>query len=82
MSQTLYQQEQSVFDRNLPEWLAPREGQWVVIHGEDVVGFYPSAKEGYLDALDRFGETPFLLREVTARSQRITVPMVYLKSVQ
>ncbi len=76
-----YEQEIAVFGRNLQDWLKEHAGQWVVIRGGQVVDFYSSAREGYLDAMDRFGESPFLLREVTEKRRVISVPMVQIKGV-
>jgi hypothetical protein len=55
-----------------PAWLQEgRLGQWVLIHGDEVVGFYENfdatAQAGY----ERFGlNTPFMARQI-AESEKV-----------
>ena len=51
-------------------------GEWVVFHGEELVGAYPSLDDAADDALDRFGRDVFLIRQV-GRSKVSHVPSVF-----
>jgi hypothetical protein len=56
--------EFAVYRRELPTMLTDHEGQWVLIHGDDVAGFWPTEDEAYDAGCDRFGPGPFLVMPV------------------
>ena len=59
-------QEVRTYETHLPGW-ADREGQFVLIKGRGVLGFYPR-HENALDAgYDRLGGGPFLVKQVLSK---------------
>jgi len=60
--------EYGVFERHRPEWSRAHNGEFVVIHGADVAGFYPDYESALRAGLKRFGlVTPFLVKQVSPR---------------
>jgi len=66
MSQPL-EREAAVFAENVDEWRRTHLGRFVVIKGEDVVGFYPSLERAFAVGPERFGLEPFLVRSIEPR---------------
>ncbi len=57
--------EQAAFDRQLDELLREHAGEYVVFHGEQVLGFFPNANVAYAEAIERLGpDEQFLMRKV------------------
>jgi hypothetical protein len=56
-------EEVRTFEAHLAGW-ADREGQFVLIKGSDVLGFYPSYDEALGAGYDRLGDGPFLVKQV------------------
>ena len=58
--------ELQTYLRERPGWVAAGlTGQWVVIHGADVVGFYKSLDEALQAGYDRFGlDELFMARQI------------------
>ena len=61
------EREIEVFERNLPDLLADpaKEGGFVLVGNDKVVGVYPDFDVALAAGYDKFGLTPFLVREVT-----------------
>ncbi len=51
-------------------------GKWVVFHDRELIGAYPSLDDAADEALDRFGEDVFLIRQV-GREKVSHVPSVF-----
>ena len=39
-------------------------GEWVVFHDEKLIGKYPSFEAAAVDAIQRFGRGPYLIRQI------------------
>jgi hypothetical protein len=67
------EQELQTYLRERPGWVAQGlAGQWVVIHGEEVVGFYPNLDAALDAGYDRFGlEELFMARQIAEVDQPI-----------
>ena len=57
--------EQSVFEANLSEWLSGHEGEYVLIKGDQVDGFYGSRDEALTAGYLRFGIGPLFVKQVS-----------------
>jgi hypothetical protein len=57
--------EVATFEAHLPGW-ADREGQFVLIKGRDVLGFYPSREEALDAGYDQLGIVPLLVKQILA----------------
>src|SRR5689334_19262754 len=55
-------EELAYFEANRAKWLGRYEGQYTVIKGDQVAGFFPTLEEAYEEGLVRFGHVPMLVR--------------------
>lgn len=59
--------EKEAFASALPEMMAEHAGEFVVFHGENRLGFFPTFQAAYAEALKQFGiDEDFLVSEVKA----------------
>jgi len=56
--------ELETFQRQLPALLKDHPGEFVLIHGEDIAGFFQTEDEGYEAGCERFHLDPFLVKQV------------------
>ena len=56
--------EARVFDQHVAEWRTAYLGQFVLINGDEVVGFFPSLEMAFKTGTSRFGLEPFLVRQI------------------
>lgn len=60
-------QEAEVFERNLDEWRQTHLGQFVLIKGTDVIGFYESLEKAFKTGTEQFGLRPFFVKQIVPR---------------
>lgn len=53
------------FKRELPKLLPTHRGQFVLVKGEQIIGYYSSAEIALKDAYQRCQDNDFLIQEVT-----------------
>ena len=58
-------EEVKTYEAHLPGW-ADREGQFVLIQGRDVLGFYPRHEDALEAGYDQLGGGPFLVKQILA----------------
>ena len=56
--------EAAVFAKYVDEWRKTRLGQFVLINGDDVIGFYPLLEEAFREGTSKFGLKPFFIRQI------------------
>ena len=56
-------EEVRTYEAHLAGW-AEREGQFVLIKGRDLLGFYPCHEEALEAAYDQLGDGPFLVKQI------------------
>ena len=68
------ERELAVYQRERPGWVAAgKVGRWVVIHGEEVVGFYGDLELAMEAGYERFGlDELFMARQVAAEDNPVT----------
>ena len=57
--------EQAVYEANLSLWLSDHEGDYVLIKGDKVEGFYGSRDEALTAGYSRFGIGPLFVKLVS-----------------
>jgi len=57
-------EEIAFFDSMRAEWLKDHGGEWALVRGRELLGFFPSLEEAYTHGRDRFGNDPFLVKRV------------------
>ena len=68
--------EIAAFDRLREVLEAEHHGEWALFHDLELVGIYPSLDDAADEALDKFGEDVFLIRQV-GREKVSHVPSVF-----
>jgi len=63
------EKELAVFQQKLPEFLAEHSGQYVLIHGDEVVDFFMSYEDAIKAGYSRFGLESFLVKHVEVVEQ-------------
>lgn len=58
------EQEIVFFDQNKADWLQHHLGKFAVIRTNELAGFYDNAAGAYVAGVDRWGDSPFLIRQV------------------
>jgi hypothetical protein len=66
MSQPLVQ-ESKVFDEKIEEWRRSHMGEFVLIKGQEILGFYASLEKAFTVGTGRFGLEPFLVRQIVPK---------------
>ena len=57
--------EQAVYEANLSRWLSDHEGEYVLIKGDQVDGFYESRDEALSAGYARFGIGSLFVKQVS-----------------
>jgi hypothetical protein len=70
-------QEIATYRSRLPELLA-HEGEFVLIKGDQVIGFYSDQSEAIREGYRRFGLVPLLVKRITAIEPVVYIPNVVL----
>ena len=59
------EQELATYRRELPKMLAEHAGDYVLIHGDQVIGFWPDEDSAWEEGVERFRPgLPFMVRRV------------------
>ena len=67
----------AAYERMKPTLDNEHYGKWVVFNAEEFRGSYDSFHEAAEDAIERFGEGPYLIRQVGARPIRLPSSVLY-----
>jgi hypothetical protein len=70
--------ELATFERLKPELLAAAPGQYVLIHGDEAAGTFPTAMAAVEAGYQRFGHVPLLVKQIVAveRPAQFATPMI------
>ena len=60
----LLDEEVQTYETRKPELLGNSEGKFVLIKGGEVAGIYESETDAITDGYNRFGNVPFLVRQI------------------
>jgi hypothetical protein len=66
--------ELAYFDERKVELLASSEGQFALIHGRDLAGTFTTFGEAYTAGIQRFGNVPMLIKQITREEPRDHLP--------
>ena len=72
-------EESSTYEANVERWAAEHPGEFVLIRGTKVVGFFATNEKALTEGYKRFGIAPFFVKQVIPRGQahfisRLTAP--------
>ena len=60
--------ERKVFDNNIDSWRQTHNGQFVVIKGTEIVGFFPSLQDAFDAGSEQFGLDDFLVEQIISQN--------------
>ena len=69
-------QEQEFFDANRKEWLTKHPGKFALIKSAELVGTFDTAENAYVAGVERFGNVPFLIKQIVERDPIGTIPVL------
>ena len=72
--QSPLQTELEYFQKHKQEYLKLYQGQFVLIKGEVLAGTYTTEAEAYKAGLEKFGNTPFFIKQVLDNDESISYP--------
>ncbi len=70
--------ERTYFDANLEDWLTKNSNKFVVVSGEQVLGFFDTLDEALSVGARACGLQPFLVRRVQRQPEDISIPALTL----
>jgi len=69
--------ELELFDAKRSEWLVRHEGKYVLVKGNEVVGFFESAETAFENGIDRWGNVPMLIKRVLPDDPIESIPALH-----
>jgi hypothetical protein len=76
------QTELEYFQKHKPEYLKLYKGQFVLIKGETFAGAFTTDAEAYQAGLDKFGNEPFLIKQVLDGDDTVSYPALAVGMLQ
>ncbi len=78
----LLREELEIYEQGKSAWLGEgRGGRWVLIMGQEVVGFFATSREAYLIGIERGKSRPFFTREIGERDRVAVVSRVPMRDM-
>ena len=62
-------EETRTYEANVAQWAEAHAGEFVLIRGTDVVGFYETSDQALSAGYQRFGIVPFFVKQVSRQEQ-------------
>ena len=72
--QSPLQTELEYFQKHKQEYLKLYKDQFVLIKGEVFAGTYTTEAEAYKAGLEKFGNTPFFIKQVLEKDETVSYP--------
>jgi hypothetical protein len=71
-------EEIATYRARLSEMVEGHDGEFVLIKGNEIVGFFPDESSAFREGRRRFGIVPMLVKRITATERVIYIPNVVL----
>jgi len=71
-------QELAHYESIKKELLLSRQGQFVLIKDEEVIGFFSTEEAAYTEGISRLGNVPFLIKQIVEVDLPQTIPALFL----
>ena len=82
MSDTnILHKELSYYEKHKPEYLKLYKGQFVLIKGEQLVQAFTTDQEAYRAGLEKFGNQPFLIKQVLEDDTKVSYPALTVGAI-
>jgi len=66
--------ESRFFERNKSRFVKNYLRQFVLIRDNNLIGSYTTEEEAYKAGIEKFGNTPFLIKQVLKKEPVLTIP--------
>ena len=73
-----FQDELAYYNQHRAELLSKYEWKFLLIKGSELVGTFDSAQQAYQEGLGRFGNAPFLIKQVLREESVQRIPALSL----
>ena len=73
---TVLQKEVNTYRRLLPDFLQTHEGEYVLIKGENVIGFWADQDAAITEGERLFPRQPILVKKILRHEKRVNIPHV------
>jgi hypothetical protein len=60
----MFEEELAYYDKNRADFLSKYEWKYLLIRGNELVGVFDKAPDAYAEGLKRYGNNPFLIKQV------------------
>ena len=74
---TVLRNDIEAYDRARPELEAKHRGKWVVFHSGNFVGAYREFQSAASEAVEKFGDGPYLIRKVGVEAIQLSSAMIF-----
>lgn len=71
-------EELAFFEANRASWLAEHKGKFALIKGSTLVGVFDTAENAYVEGVQRFGNVPFLIKQILEEEPVVHLPALTL----
>ena len=72
------EKELEFFNSNREGWLKEHEGKYVLVKGMETVGFFDTVEKAYAEGIKRFGNFPFLIKQILREEPKEEIPALTL----
>ena len=77
----ILQKELAYFEKHKQEYLKLYKGQFVLIKGEQPVQAFTTDQEAYRAGLEKFGNQPFLIKQVLEDDTKVSYPALTVGAI-
>jgi len=74
----MFEQELAYYNEHREEFLSKHEWKHLLIKGRELVGVFDDAQTAYVKGLSRFGNNPFLIKQVLREEPVQQIPALSL----
>lgn len=74
----MFEEEMAYYNQHRQDFLSKCEWKYVLIKGSELLGTFNDAQEAYTEGLQRFGNVPFLIKQVLRKEQVQQIPALSL----
>jgi len=74
----MFEQELAYYNEHRAEFLSKYEWKHLLIKGQELIGVFDDAEAAYVEGLRRFGNNPFLIKQVLREEPVQQIPALSL----
>lgn len=78
MTQITLGNELAFYKKNKQEYLQKYANKHVLIKGEELIGIFDTGEMAYKAGVDKFGNEPFLIKQVLEQEPTLTISSLYV----